>query len=76
MVVTVANPLVPLMTTHLTNTVTVSAGTLALRDTAIPGAVTVRFNEKDIVRHPLVAEIVAAYDREAKMARGLAMGEG
>ena len=42
----------------------------------IPGAVTVRFNEKDIVRHPLVAEIVAAYDREAKMARGLAMGEG
>jgi phosphate starvation-inducible PhoH-like protein len=42
----------------------------------IPGAVTVRFNEKDIVRHPLVAEIVAAYDREAKMARGLGMGEG
>jgi len=42
----------------------------------VPGAVTVRFNEKDIVRHPLVAEIVAAYDREAKMARGLGMREG
>ena len=29
----------------------------------VPGIVTVRFNEKDVVRHPLVAEIVAAYDR-------------
>ena len=38
---------------------------------AVPGIVTVRFNEKDVVRHPLVAEIVAAYDRDSKMARGL-----
>ncbi len=38
--------------------------------TDIPGIVTVRFNEKDVVRHPLVAEIVSAYDREAKLARG------
>jgi phosphate starvation-inducible PhoH-like protein len=30
----------------------------------VPGIVTVRFNEKDVVRHPLVAEIVAAYDRD------------
>ena len=29
----------------------------------VQGIVTVRFNEKDVVRHPLVAEIVAAYDR-------------
>ena len=32
-----------------------------LRD--VPGIVTVRFNEKDVVRHPLVGRIVAAYDR-------------
>ncbi len=38
----------------------------------IPGAVTVRFNDTDVVRHPLVAEIVRAYDRDGKMARGLA----
>ncbi|WP_245497874.1 PhoH family protein, partial [Mesorhizobium sp. M7A.F.Ca.CA.001.08.2.1] len=25
----------------------------------------------DVVRHPLVAEIVRAYDRDAKLARGL-----
>src|SRR5690606_4036453 len=31
----------------------------------VPGIVTVRFNESDVVRHPLVAAIVAAYDREA-----------
>jgi phosphate starvation-inducible PhoH-like protein len=31
----------------------------------VPGIVTVRFNETDVVRHPLVAEIVAAYDRDA-----------
>ncbi|GAB4360450.1 MAG: PhoH family protein [Oricola sp.] len=31
-----------------------------LRD--VPGIVTVRFNEKDVVRHPLVGRIVAAYD--------------
>ena len=36
------------------------------------GRVTVRFNDADVVRHPLVAEIVRAYDRDAKMARGLA----
>ncbi|MDO9306590.1 MAG: PhoH family protein, partial [Mesorhizobium sp.] len=41
----------------------------------VPGAVTVRFNDTDVVRHPLVAEIVKAYDREAKMARGLGAGE-
>ena len=32
--------------------------------------VTVRFNETDVVRHPLVAEIVQAYDRDGKKARG------
>jgi phosphate starvation-inducible protein PhoH and related proteins len=37
----------------------------------VPGIVTVRFNEKDVVRHPLVAEIVSAYDRDSKVARGL-----
>ena len=31
----------------------------------VPGIVTVRFNEVDVVRHPLVAEIVKAYDRHA-----------
>ena len=41
----------------------------------VPGAVTVRFNEKDVVRHPLVAEIVSAYDRDGKMARGLGVGD-
>ena len=30
----------------------------------VPGIVTVRFGEKDVVRHPLVAKIVAAYDRQ------------
>jgi phosphate starvation-inducible protein PhoH and related proteins len=29
----------------------------------VPGIVTVRFTEGDVVRHPLVAEIVRAYDR-------------
>ncbi len=29
----------------------------------VPGIVTVRFEDKDVVRHPLVAEIVRAYDR-------------
>ncbi|TGV63979.1 phosphate starvation-inducible protein PhoH, partial [Mesorhizobium sp. M00.F.Ca.ET.149.01.1.1] len=37
----------------------------------VPGIVTVRFNEGDVVRHPLVAEIVKAYDRDGKLARGL-----
>jgi phosphate starvation-inducible PhoH-like protein len=37
----------------------------------VTGIVTVRFNEKDVVRHPLVAEIVSAYDRDSKVARGL-----
>ncbi|RUV52955.1 PhoH family protein [Mesorhizobium sp. M7A.F.Ca.MR.228.00.0.0] len=37
----------------------------------VAGAVTVRFNDGDVVRHPLVAEIVRAYDRDAKLARGL-----
>ncbi|MDN2566174.1 PhoH family protein [Aquibium sp. A9E412] len=31
----------------------------------VPGIVTVRFDERDVVRHPLVAAIVAAYDRDA-----------
>ena len=30
----------------------------------VPGIVTVRFNDVDVVRHPLVAEIVRAYDRQ------------
>ncbi|WP_139789209.1 PhoH family protein [Manganibacter manganicus] len=37
----------------------------------VPGIVTVRFNEGDVVRHSLVAEIVKAYDRDGKVARGL-----
>ena len=37
----------------------------------VPGVVTVRFNDSDVVRHPLVAEIVRAYDRDGKIARGL-----
>ena len=41
----------------------------------VAGSVTVRFNEKDVVRHPLVAEIVSAYDRDGKMARGLGATE-
>jgi len=31
----------------------------------VPGIVTVRFNDIDVVRHPLVAEIVKAYDRRS-----------
>jgi phosphate starvation-inducible PhoH-like protein len=31
----------------------------------VPGIVTVRFGDSDVVRHPLVAEIVRAYDRHA-----------
>ncbi len=41
----------------------------------IPGAVIVRFGDGDVVRHPLVAEIVRAYDRDAKLSRGLGVGE-
>ena len=41
----------------------------------VAGAVIVRFNDVDIVRHPLVAEIVRAYDRDAKLSRGLGVGE-
>ena len=41
----------------------------------VPGAVTVRFNDTDVVRHPLVAEIVRAYDREGKVSRGLPVEE-
>ena len=40
----------------------------------VPGIVTVRFNETDVVRHPLVAEIVQAYDRDSKLARGAGSG--
>ncbi|WP_425350213.1 PhoH family protein [Phyllobacterium phragmitis] len=32
----------------------------------VSGVVTVRFTEKDVVRHPLVAAIVTAYDRDGK----------
>jgi len=39
----------------------------------VQGSVTVRFNDADVVRHPLVAEIVRAYDREGKVSRGLAI---
>lgn len=35
----------------------------------VRGIVTVRFNETDVVRHALVAEIVKAYDRDAAEAR-------
>ena len=31
----------------------------------VPGIVMVRFEDKDVVRHPLVAEIVRAYDRQS-----------
>jgi phosphate starvation-inducible PhoH-like protein len=41
----------------------------------VTGSVIVRFNDVDIVRHPLVAEIVRAYDRDAKLSRGLGAGE-
>jgi phosphate starvation-inducible PhoH-like protein len=41
----------------------------------VPGAVVVRFGDTDVVRHPLVAEIVRAYDRDAKLSRGLGSGE-
>ena len=41
----------------------------------ITGAVTVRFNDTDVVRHPLVAEIVRAYDRDAKISRGFGPDE-
>ena len=41
----------------------------------VAGSVIVRFNDTDVVRHPLVAEIVRAYDRDAKMARGLGADE-
>jgi len=37
----------------------------------VPGMVIVRFNDGDVVRHPLVAEIVRAYDRDTKLSRGL-----
>ena len=37
----------------------------------VPGIVTVRFEDKDVVRHPLVAEIVRAYDRH-----GVVRGQG
>jgi phosphate starvation-inducible PhoH-like protein len=40
----------------------------------ITGMVTVRFDDGDVVRHPLVAEIVKAYDRDGKIARGLGAG--
>ncbi len=35
----------------------------------VPGIVTVRFGDADVVRHPLVAEIVRAYDRHSGNAR-------
>ena len=36
----------------------------------VSGVVTVRFDDKDVVRHPLVAEIVAAYDRDSAQRGG------
>jgi len=41
----------------------------------VSGAVIVRFGDGDVVRHPMVAEIVRAYDRDAKLSRGLGVGE-
>ncbi|MEP9372086.1 PhoH family protein [Mesorhizobium sp. KR1-2] len=41
----------------------------------VPGVVTVRFNDSDVVRHPLVAEIVRAYERDGKIERGLGASE-
>ena len=41
----------------------------------VPGVVTVRFNDSDVVRHPLVAEIVRAYERDGKIERGLGGSE-
>lgn len=35
----------------------------------VSGIVTVRFDETDVVRHPLVAKIVAAYDRDTAQER-------
>jgi phosphate starvation-inducible PhoH-like protein len=32
----------------------------------VSGIVTVRFDDSDVVRHPLVAEIVKAYDRDGR----------
>ena len=32
----------------------------------LPGCVTIRFEDADVVRHPLVAEIVRAYDRDGR----------
>ena len=37
----------------------------------VPGIITVRFADGDVVRHPLVGEIVRAYDRDGKVSRGL-----
>jgi phosphate starvation-inducible PhoH-like protein len=42
---------------------------------SVPGVVTVRFNDSDVVRHPLVAEIVRAYERDGKIERGLGASE-
>ena len=43
----------------------------------VPGIVTVRFGDADVVRHPLVAEIVKAYDRHDGRREGRgARGEG
>jgi len=41
----------------------------------VPGVVIVRFGDGDIVRHPLVTEVVRAYDRDAKLSRALGVGE-
>ncbi len=37
----------------------------------VAGIVTVRFNDADVVRHPLVAEIVRAYDRDGSGKGGI-----
>ena len=40
---------------------------------SVAGIVTVRFNDADVVRHPLVAEIVRAYDRDGTGKSGPAL---
>ncbi|WP_171614630.1 PhoH family protein [Roseicella sp. DB1501] len=42
----------------------------------VQGIGTARFDERDVVRHPLVARIVAAYGREDAAAQGRTEGQG
>jgi phosphate starvation-inducible PhoH-like protein len=36
----------------------------------VPGIATINFNRTDVIRHPIVSAIVAAYDRKAKVSSG------